>query len=288
LTYKPQPGSVPERAIEHLQRVAPAGGRDWILSATLSNAVRCPNQALRATMEAALKHGLVVREKGADGGFRWQAGSDANAPRAFNFRAGSAGDKAYRALQLRKSMTDLQMAMETDLELDDLQGMLAFAIREGAIKRDPKGDDDGLWTLGDGKPVTPSPAPTVAPAPAKPAAADGIDMDAAHRAAPVHEPAPASPVVKAGTEPKGVAGAARRPETAKETTQRGAVAGAGEDAKRDGSPAIPGGLRIALWSDGELHIRRPGGDDIVLSKLEMRQVVKYLDAISLDGVREAA
>jgi hypothetical protein len=54
--------------------------------------------------------------------------------------------------------------------------------------------------------------------------------------------------------PKGLAGAARRPETAEETTHRGAdtptaaanAVGAGEDAKRDGGPASPGGFACGV------------------------------------------
>lgn len=47
-------------------------------------------------------------------------------------------------------------------------------------------------------------------------------------------------------------------------------------------------LRIALWSDGVLHIQRPGGHAVQFSRDETQQLVGYLKAISLDSVREEA
>lgn len=156
----------------------------------------------------------------------------------------------------------------------------------------------------------------------------------------------AAPVLQ--HDPKGLAGASCRPDTAKETARTGAgsadiaatremATGAGDDAKHEGGPASPGGtdlvpelveqlsksmrraidavvpgaraiakraaakaeqtdgapaekesLRIALWSDGELQIRRPGGHAVVFTREETRQIVAYLEAICLDSVREAA
>lgn len=51
--------------------------------------------------------------------------------------------------------------------------------------------------------------------------------------------------------------------------------------------APAGGLRIALWSDGELQIMRgPGKDGVVemlfFSAEETRQLVHYLDRMAVD------
>lgn len=47
-------------------------------------------------------------------------------------------------------------------------------------------------------------------------------------------------------------------------------------------------LRCALWNDGELYLQRSNGDDVALSVDETRALVRYLDSIALDLVREEA
>jgi hypothetical protein len=49
----------------------------------------------------------------------------------------------------------------------------------------------------------------------------------------------------------------------------------------------PQPIRIALWSDGQLHIRRAGADLIVLSKDETRELVRYLGRMA-DATEAAA
>jgi hypothetical protein len=51
-------------------------------------------------------------------------------------------------------------------------------------------------------------------------------------------------------------------------------------------PEVIGRLRIALWSDGFLVIKR-GGECIEFNRAEARQIVGYLDSICLDSLREA-
>lgn len=47
-------------------------------------------------------------------------------------------------------------------------------------------------------------------------------------------------------------------------------------------------MRIALWSDGTLEIRRDELDLVLFTREEARQIVAYLEAISLEVVRDAA
>lgn len=47
-------------------------------------------------------------------------------------------------------------------------------------------------------------------------------------------------------------------------------------------------MRIALWSDGTLEIRRDERDLVLFTREEARQIVAYLEAISPEVVRDAA
>ena len=53
-----------------------------------------------------------------------------------------------------------------------------------------------------------------------------------------------------------------------------------------------GSIVVALWSDGTLEIARrsSGGDDLIaaLTPAETRQLVAYMDTMSLDWLREAS
>ena len=65
------------------------------------------------------------------------------------------------------------------------------------------------------------------------------------------------------------------------TSPVGGPMGAGQTAA-----AVPAGLRIALWSDGKLEIWRGDDDLMLLSRQEVRQLVAYLDSISLGPIHE--
>ena len=62
----------------------------------------------------------------------------------------------------------------------------------------------------------------------------------------------------------------------------------GEGLSSSTAPAKAGSneLRIALWSDGKLEIWRGDDDLMLLSRQEVRQLVAYLDSISLGPIHE--
>jgi hypothetical protein len=69
----------------------------------------------------------------------------------------------------------------------------------------------------------------------------------------------------------------------------GGPMGAGQPAAAGPTDESPSDeFRIALWSDGVLDIRRPGGHLTRFTKAEARAIVSYLESIALDPLREEA
>jgi hypothetical protein len=75
-----------------------------------------------------------------------------------------------------------------------------------------------------------------------------------------------------------------------DATDRGAPAYAspvgGPTGAGQAAAAAPAGLRIALWSDGTLQICRGAACVLQLPRDDARALVKYLDSIALDDLRE--
>lgn len=190
---------------------------------------------------------------------------------AYEPRPGSLADRAISHLQGLPRGTELTTAtlaaaiqatplnVRTSLEFAKARGAL-FCRQKGGHARSPL-----FWSLVDHG--------------SEPGWAPVMDAASQHMKRAVDRiaelPAPDSQhVVKA--EP------ARADATDRETP---AIASPRGGAKGSGQPAAAGPageLRIALWSDGQLQIQRNGGDLVVFSRDETRQLVAYLDAIAVD------
>src|SRR5437868_15182123 len=141
----------------------------------------------------------------------------------YKARAGSVADRTIERRKADGATAGAPLADAIDADFSSLLPSLSTAMAFGAVKRMKRG---GLWwyDIGDGKPLK-------------------RDDD--------REEEDDAPIVQRVVphmfaQPMGLAGATRRPETAKETTQRSAVTGVGEDAKRDGGPASPGGFEASF------------------------------------------
>lgn len=76
--YVPQPGTIPHRVIQYLQRLAPGTG---IANAPLADELDIVANSITACMQPALHHGLVKRER-IDGIIHWKLGDGTPAPAA--------------------------------------------------------------------------------------------------------------------------------------------------------------------------------------------------------------
>lgn len=76
--YTPQPGTIPFRVIQYLQRLAPGTG---IANAPLADELDIVANSITACMQPALHHGLVKRER-IDGIIHWKLGDGTPAPAA--------------------------------------------------------------------------------------------------------------------------------------------------------------------------------------------------------------
>jgi hypothetical protein len=149
-----------------------------------------------------------------------------------------------------------QLAERVDAPAHSLQAHLQQAIDAGIIlKRPPKGQDRPyFFSLNPLQhPEYREPASNGTPV-ARPVKTNSTVADAPPSAP--SEAAPARPPSKGTATPK------------------------------DGRSPPESSLRCALWSDGSLEILRTAEqrEPIVLTREETRQLVQYLDAISLEGI----
>lgn len=74
--YTPQPGTIPHRVIQYLQRLEPGKG---IANAPLADELDISANSITACMQPALHHGLVKRER-IDGIIHWKIGDGTPLP----------------------------------------------------------------------------------------------------------------------------------------------------------------------------------------------------------------
>lgn len=227
-------------------------------------------------------------------------------------RPGSVAERALHELQARGARSGSDLSDAIDVETTTLAPCLKAAIDHGLLRRDQR---NGVWwyDLGDG--TAPPPAAEAAKADQrasvvwpqvdgsqKPDGAAAIPRAKAGRNKPKFTPKTATDLddalaqidaaqIPEGREAQHVLKAegdgpdATDRATPAMTSPRVGAMGASQPADA-GAPAES--IRIALWSDGQLHVRRPGGHLVVFQREETRLIVAYLDSIALDAVREEA
>lgn len=220
-------------------------------------------------------------------------------------REGSTTHLALQQLREHGRMRRDALADAIEKPADEIRALLSYAIRIGVIASGV--DEHGLWfDVGDAKP-----APLAAPPAATPAASQRGDAPTAlvqeiPQFLPRSVAKPVSTARSNGIDAAHHKDSSRRgpqlvlkAEAARpDATDRGTPVNASPvgGPMGAGQPAAAGpdghtagaGLRIALWSDGALHIVGAGCGSILLTPDETRQVVSYLDGVDLDAVRGAA
>lgn len=81
---------------------------------------------------------------------------------AYNARPGSTGDLALRHLAAHGPTVEIALAAAIDKEAHELGALLAWPIKQGAIKKEVVGDE-WLYSLGDGEPPARLPIMPTAP-----------------------------------------------------------------------------------------------------------------------------
>lgn len=189
-----------------------------------------------------------------------------SAAQAYQPRVGSIGDRAIALLRARGEMAVGPLASELDCDAESVRLALQYAVTLGAVVKERR---DGLnrYRLGDGAPLPrdaeDGPLHATTP-PAAPGSVPSNIFDLAKHM-PAEETEPAAPASAANGK--------SADEPAQEAAGLHVV-----------PPPAAAKMRIALWSDGCLVVER-GGECIEFSKAEARQLVAYLDAISLDSLR---
>lgn len=83
MTYKPQAGTIPDRAIKHLQALGKGAA---LANAVLADELGVDKNALHASLATPVKHGAMAREKRAsDGLIYWSIGDGTPAPLPHDF-----------------------------------------------------------------------------------------------------------------------------------------------------------------------------------------------------------
>lgn len=199
---------------------------------------------------------------------------------AYNARPGSTGDLALRHLAAHGPTVEIALAAAIDKEAHELGALLAWPIKQGAIKKEVVGDE-WLYSLSDGVPqalpILPAQIVITAPAGSSHAArAVGKAIDKVKRKSNGHN-GHSNGISKAGL---------ISPSTApSEAAPAGQITAEGRATPNERPPQ---GMRIALWCDGVLEVRRSADDLVLFTRDEVRQLVDYLDSISLASVREGA
>lgn len=246
MSYIPRLGSAAQRAISYLGRV-----KGEVSTADLADAIACTPYGLGRTLGRAVDAGLLIKRQ-------HKAGT--SAPLFWSLPAESV---AEAVAPKPEPATDIPVVQRT----------------VPAAEAGPSG-----WT------------PHPLDAAWHPRAANGKDssaLDAGQHAGgeAAQAPHPESTGPMAASTPTNGRPPARDDETTPASPRVGAM-GAGQPAAAGpaGEPSgEPGKLRIALWSDGTLQIERKtvGGaaELVLLCRDETRQLVAYLDSISLGSVR---
>lgn len=264
--YTARPGSTGDLALRHLR----VHGRTAELA--LSDAIDKPSDELRALLAWPIKQGAISREQ-IDG--QWFYGIGLGVPVAPPAAAPAPSPAPAPESQITIA-TNAAAAAVSPAAGGSQKPNDAAAIprakagrltpRKGA-NRDPstgRSHDTGECASSAGRAENVGPACAVAPA-FLPKKLTPEERDSQH-------------VLKA----EGPGPDATDRETPVMTSPRVGATGASQPADA-GAPAEP--IRIALWSDGKLHIARPGGHLVVFQREETRQIVQYLDSIALDVVR---
>ena len=176
MSYVPRPGSVAERALAYLRRVAPPGSNAGVKTKDFAEVLGIPPGAVHGSVQACMNHGLVTLNV-INGSKVWQAGDGSNPlkkPKEYPSmqhepRPGSAGGKALAYLRAHGPTQHAALATAIEVPEDELEGLLRFPCRMGVLATEER---NGVrwWGVGDGKPVdeplAPPPAPAPAPTPA--------------------------------------------------------------------------------------------------------------------------
>jgi hypothetical protein len=197
-------------------------------------------------------------------------------------REGSTAYLAIQHLQAHGPAGELALASAIDKEVHELRPLLGWAQKVGAISSEKVGDE-WVYRLGDGEPVA-------AQTPAAPSKnTPKGDQPRFERGREGMEPEACESADGRGTDGRGTDGAPALATLPHNASPVGGPMGAGQPAAAGPIEAAkPQQIRIALWSDGELHLQRSGGEEIRFSRGEAKALVGYLDSIALDMLREEA
>jgi hypothetical protein len=261
MSYEPKPGTVPERALQHLRTLPPG---TEVMTSRLAEAIGHPPNNLLMCLETALKHGAVFRrqkDEHARSPFWWSLVDHAKKPRAtlppVALSTDDEDDAPPAAAEIKPADAFTRLATA---QLGKQKPWLPIedTPQQGANRDPSAGQSHGAGE-------------------SESSAGRGMNGAPALGAAPVFPPMQAS---RAGPASDG----SQKPNGRAHGSSTAAVR-AGSDSAADESPSDE--FRIALWSDGVLDIRRPGGHLTRFTKAEARAIVNYLESISLDPLREA-
>jgi len=195
---------------------------------------------------------------------------------AYKPRAGSVAERAIAHLIEHGPTAGVPLAEAIEADREALAPSLSTAMQFGAVKREKR---DALWwyEIGDGTPQVRNEEPDdlpimqlVVPATNTPKARSTVIR--ARDAVTATEACDG-----AGAElPSRIAGIRK---ASSESAQDGGKELGSLHAEERRDP--PPGLRIALWSDGTLEIRRDADDLVLFTKDETRELVDYLDGMLL-------
>jgi hypothetical protein len=159
----------------------------------------------------------------------------------------------------------------------EMHSILAYAVKHGRLRKQ-KVDGLSRWAIGDGVPL---------PLPKD----DELDDEDRQPPAPQRSAALAIPMFKAfASKPAEHSTEEAKPEVTKPSRRGTKSPQSGTRPRKSGTPATDetpvGPLRIALWDDGVLDIRRgdaPAKPPYSLD--ETRQIVRYLDRLCVEELR---
>jgi hypothetical protein len=192
-----------------------------------------------------------------------------SAARAYEPLPGSIPDRAIahlRTLDAGAALSTSALAEAIEVDSKSLVAALDAARRRGALQSVRRqGTLLLFWSLGTGVPL-----------PARPV---DEDDDIKRPELPAGAPVPPSVFHLANLATSNPGLSPREQIASMSAAARGRAEKVAEDDEA---------MRIALWSDGALEIRRPGGETTLFTKAETQQLIAYLDSISLGAVEGAS
>lgn len=208
----------------------------------------------------------------------------------YQARPGSTGDLALRHIKANGPTLESDLAIAIDKPEDEIAALLAYPIKCGALSKTLTKGMVWLYDLGDGKPA-PNTAATPPDTTPPRDGSKGLSGNGEGSALPplpsITRPANTPPIETPSSPPPGDDHKARLAQIPREvlsTLTMGQLARAAKGESLKSILGTPDGMRVALWSDGALDVVRPGQEPVRFTRAETRQIVDYLNSISIESV----